>query len=161
MSRKRQSEKRSILPDPLYNSTLVHMFVNRLMKQGKKNLAYNMLYTTLQQIKQKLDSQEKSDLPLQVLEKAVRNVQPTVQVKPKRVGGSVLQVPLEVKPSKGTVLAIQWILTAARKRSGPNMVVKLSNEIIDASNQTGGAMKRKTEVERMAEANKAFARFRF
>jgi small subunit ribosomal protein S7 len=161
MSRKRQSKKRSISPDPLYNSTLVHMFVNRLMKQGKKNLAYNIIYTTLQQIKKKLDTQEKSALPLEVLEKAVSNVQPTVQVKPKRIGGSVLQVPLEVKPTKGTVLAIQWILIAAKKRSGPNMVVKLSQEIIDASQQTGGAMKRRTEVERMAEANKAFARFRF
>ena len=156
MSRRHRAKKRITSPDPTYGSPLVHMFVNRIMKDGKKTLAYRIFYTALDQIKQTTQQD-----PLIVLEKAVRNVRPEVEVKAKRMGGSALQVPIEVKLERGTVLAIQWILSAARNRPGKTMVVKLTQEILDASKRNGGAMKRRGEVQRMADANKAFARFRF
>lgn len=157
MSRRHTAKKRSISPDPTYKSTLVQMFVNRLMKDGKKTLAYRIMYNTLTTIYQKTNEN-----PIKLLEKAVKNVCPEVEVKPRRMGGSVLQVPLSVEPARGTVLAIQWILSAARSRHGSTIVSQLTLEIIDAAqHRTGGAMKRKGEVQKMAEANKAFARFRF
>lgn len=156
MSRRHRAKKRIILPDPYYDSKLVHMLVNRIMKDGKKTLAYKIVYQTMELITTK--TQQNS---LQILEKAIENVKPLVEVKAQRIGGSAYQVPLEVNPERGTVLAIQWILTAARNRAGNSSVLKLTNEILDAFEKTGGAIKRRTEVHRMAEANKAFAKFRF
>jgi small subunit ribosomal protein S7 len=156
MSRRRRAKKREILPDPTYDSRLLHMFVNRVMKGGKKSLAYKIVYQTMQNLAEKTNQD-----PIKVVEEAVNNVKPLVEVKAKRVGGSAHQVPLEVSLDRGTVLAIQWILIAARSRSGISSVAKLTNEILDASKKTGAAMKRRSEVHRMAEANKAFAKFRF
>lgn len=156
MSRRRRAKKRIVSADPVYQSILVHMVVNRIMKNGKKTLAYKIVYKALDQIKQKTNTN-----PLKTLEAAIKNVTPEVEVKARRVGGSALQIPLEVKSERGTVLAIQWILSAARKRPGRGVVLKLTQELLDASKNNGGAMKRRGEVQRMAEANKAFARFRF
>lgn len=156
MSRRRRAKKRLISADPTYGSLLVQMFVNRIMKDGKKALAYKLVYQMLDQLGEMIDKE-----PLHILEVAVGNVRPDVEVKPRRVGGSVLQIPLEVKGDRGTVLAIQWVLTAVRKRRGSNFILKLKQELMDAYNKTGTAMKRRGEVQRMAEANKAFARFRF
>lgn len=156
MSRRHRAKKRIITSDPTYDSRLVHMFVNRVMKNGKKTLAYKIVYQTMDLITKKTEQNS-----LQILEQAVQNVKPLVEVKAQRVGGSAYQVPLEVNTERGIVLAIQWILSAARNRSGSSSVLKLTNEILDAANKTGGAMKRRSEVHRMAEANKAFAKFRF
>lgn len=156
MSRRHRAKKRIVSPDPTYDSRLVHMLVNRVMKDGKKSLAYKIVYEAIDQISEKTQQD-----PIQVLEESIRNVKPLVEVKAQRVGGSAYQVPLEVNTERGTVLAIQWLLAAARSRSGNSATSKLSNEIIDASNKTGGAIKRRSEVHRMAEANKAFAKFRF
>lgn len=156
MSRRHRAKKRIISPDPTYDSRLVHMLVNRVMKDGKKSLAYKIVYEAMDLISEKTQQD-----PVQVLEESIRNVKPLVEVKAQRVGGSAYQVPLEVNTERGTVLAIQWLLAAARSRSGTSSISKLTNEIIDASNKTGGAIKRRSEVHRMAEANKAFAKFRF
>jgi len=156
MSRRHRAKKRIIFPDSIYDSRLVSMLVNRIMKNGKKALAFKIVYQTLSLIGEKTQQD-----PLQILENAIVNVKPLVEVKARRVGGSAYQVPIEVNSERGTVLAIQWILFAARNRSGINIIIKLTNEILDASNQIGGAIKRRIEVHRMAEANKAFAKFRF
>lgn len=156
MSRRRKAKKREILPDPTYNSRLLHMVVNRVMKNGKKALAYKIVYKTMTNLAEKT----KED-PILILEQAINNVKPLVEVKAQRVGGAAYQVPREVNGERGTVLAIQWILSAARSRSGMSAVNKLTNEFLDASNKTGAAMKRRNEVHKMAEANKAFAKFRF
>lgn len=156
MSRNQKVNKRIILPDPTYDSRLVHMLVNRVMKNGKKTLAYRIVYKSLEQLGEKT----KQD-PVEVLEEAINNVKPVVEVKAQRIGGAAYQVPLEVSHERGTVLAIQWILRAAKTRSGNSAVLKLTNELLDASNKLGGAIKRRSEVHRMAEANRAFAKFRF
>ena len=155
MSRKRKPKKRIILPDPVYNSNLVQLFINKILKEGKKSLAAKLFYQTLNNIKQ----ETKSD-PLQVLDQAVRKVTPLIEVKSRRIGGSTYQLPLEVDSNRGVSLAISWILIAARKRSGNGMVLKLTNEILDASNNLGAAVRKREEVHKMAEANKAFAHFR-
>jgi len=155
MSRKRKPKKRIILPDSVYNSNLVQLFINKILKEGKKSLAAKLFYQTLNNIKQ----ETKSD-PLQVLDQAVRKVTPLIEVKSRRIGGSTYQLPLEVDSNRGVSLAISWILIAARKRSGNGMVVKLTNEILDASNSLGAAVRKREEVHKMAEANKAFAHFR-
>ena len=156
MSRRHRAKKRIIFPDSIYDSRLVSMLVHRIMKNGKKALAFKIVYQALCLIGEKTQQD-----PLQILENAILNVKPLVEVKARRVGGSAYQVPIEVNSERGTVLAIQWILFAARNRSGINIIIKLTNEILDASNQIGGAIKRRIEVHRMAEANKAFAKFRF
>ena len=156
MSRRRKAKKRIISADPVYNSPLVNMIVNRIMKHGKKALAYRTLYEALEALEQKT-----KEPPMKTLQKACDNVTPKVEVKARRVGGSALQIPLEVKAERGLVLAIQWILAAARARSGPSFVAKLKDELLDASKNTGAAIKRRNDVKRMADANKAYARFRF
>ena len=156
MSRRHRAKKREITADPNYESILVHMIVNRLMKHGKKNMAYRIMYEALNEIKKTTNED-----PIKTLTTACNNVTPKVEVKAKRIGGSALQVPLEVKAERGTVLAIQWILSAARSRPGSSIVAKLKQELIDAANDSGGAIKKRNDVKRMAEANKAFARFRF
>lgn len=156
MSRRATPPKRTITPDPIYHSRLVSMLINRILKEGKKTVAQRILYQAMKQIE---DSTQKD--PLEVLRQAVLNVTPLVEVKSRRVGGSTFQVPLEVKSERGTTLALRWLLDAARKRPGREMVSKLANEIIDASNHTGNATRKREETHRMAEANKAYAHFRF
>nr|AYD72544.1 30S ribosomal protein S7 [Halicoryne sp. HV04044] len=156
MSRRRTPKKRLILPDPTYNSQLVTMIVNRLMKKGKKSLAYKLIYKSMLQIGEKTNQD-----PLVILSQAVRNVTPLVEVKARRIGGSNYQVPIEVDPERGTALAIRWILSACRTGSGKTLLNKLTNELMDASKNTGNAIRKKDEVHKMAEANKAFAKYRF
>jgi small subunit ribosomal protein S7 len=156
MARRRPPKKMESSPDPVYGSTLVQMVVNRLMKQGKKPLAYRVCYRSMEL----LEKETRRD-PLLLLEEAIRNVTPTMQVKAKRRGGSTYQVPVPVEVKQGTALAIRWILTACRQRSGKTMALKLRDELLDASKRMGSAMRRREEVNRMAEANKAFAKNRF
>ena len=155
MSRRRVAKKRAISPDPVYNSRLVHMITNRLMKDGKKSLAFRLIYNSLQQI-----ADVTGEDPIKVMEQAIRNATPLVEVKSRRIGGSTYQVPLEVNIERGTALAIRWILASCRNRSGRNMVANLTNELLDASKNMGNAIKKRDEVHKMAEANKAFAKYR-
>lgn len=156
MSRRRVAKKRVISPDPVYNSRLVHMITNRLMKDGKKSLAFRLMYKSLQQIGE-ITQQD----PIKIIEQAVRNATPLVEVKSRRIGGSTYQVPLEVNLERGTALAIRWLLASCRNRSGRDMVTNLTNEFLDASKNMGNAIKKRDEVHKMAEANKAFAKYRF
>lgn len=156
MSRRSKPKKRLIIPDPLYNSHLVQLFINNLLKDGKKSVSSKIFYESLTTLEEKTNKD-----PLEVLDQAVRKVTPLIEVKSRRIGGSTYQLPLEVESSRGISLAISWILQAARKRSGNGMTMKLTNEILDASNGLGSAIRKKEEVHKMAEANKAFAHFRF
>jgi small subunit ribosomal protein S7 len=156
MPRRYRPEKREVQPDLKYNNTRVSMFVNRLMRDGKKSTAESVLYNSFDIIEKKL-----SRKPLEVFEQALYNVSPQVEVKPRRVGGSTYQVPMEVAPHRRMSLAMRWILMAARKRSGRSMADKLAAELMDAFNGQGAAVKRKDDAHRMAEANRAFAHFRF
>lgn len=156
MSRRKTAKKRFISPDPIYNSTLVTMLANRILLQGKKTVAQRILYQAMKNLE---DSTQQDSL--EVLRQAILNVTPLVEVKARRVGGSTYQVPLEVNSDRGTGLALRWLIKSARSRSGRTMVSKLSNEILDAYNNTGAAVRKKEETHKMAEANKAFAQFRF
>lgn len=156
MSRRNTAKRKNILPDPLYNSRLVSMLTIRILKNGKKSLAQKIVYKTLDIVKEKT-----SNHPLETLEKAIRNSTPLVEVKAKRVGGSTYQVPIEIRAYRGTNLALRWLTQFAKKRPGKNMAFKLANEIIDASNDNGNTIKKKEETHRMAEANKAFAHYRY
>lgn len=156
MPRRRTPKKRVLLSDPVYDSRLIEMIVNRLMKQGKKSLAYRLFYQSMKQLSE-ITQQD----PVKVVEQAVRNATPLVEVKARRVGGSTYQVPVEVDPERGTALALRWIISACRGRSGKTMVSKLTNEFLDASKNLGTAIRKRDEVHKMAEANKAFAKYRF
>jgi small subunit ribosomal protein S7 len=156
MSRRRTAKKRIINLDPIYSSTLVSMIINRILLKGKKSLAQHIFYEAMKSIK---DSSQKD--PIEILKKAVSNVTPTVEVKSRRVGGATYQVPVEVKIDRGNSLALRFIIKSARNRPGKNMIIKLSNEILDAYNNTGNSIKKKEEIHKMAEANKAFSTLRF
>ena len=156
MSRRTTAKKRLALPDPIYNSRLVTMLTVRILQEGKKNLAQRIIYEALELIKEKTGEE-----PLQVLETAVRKVTPLVEVKAKRIGGSTYQVPMEVRAFRGTNLALRCITKFSRERSGKNMSVKLANELMDSANETGNSIRKREETHRMAEANKAFAHYRF
>ena len=156
MSRRRTAKKRIVSPDPVYESRLVHMLVNRLMRKGKKSVAYTIVYQAIAEINEATQQD-----PVKVLEQAIRNVTPLVEVKARRIGGSTYQVPLEVHPERGTALALRWILTASRNRPNRTMVNKLKSELLDAAKNIGTAIRKRDEVHRMAEANKAFAKYRF
>lgn len=156
MPRRRTPKKRVLTPDPVYDSRVIHMIVNRLMKKGKKSLAYSLFYKSMKQIAETTQQD-----PVKIVEQAVKNATPLVEVKARRVGGSTYQVPVEVDPGRGTALAIRWILIACRNRSGKSMISKLTNEFIDASKSLGNAIRKKDEVHKMAESNKAFAKYRF
>lgn len=156
MSRRNTAKKRIIIPDPIYNSKLISMLVARILKDGKKIMAQKIIYQTLDIIKNKTSKD-----PLLTLEKAIRNTTPLVEVKGRRVGGSTYQVPVEVRAYRGTNLALKWIAKFANARSGKSMAFKLANEILDASNENGNAIKKREETHRMAEANKAFAHYRY
>ena len=156
MPRKGPVPKREILPDPKFGSVLVAKFVSRMMNDGKKNVAEGIMYQTLDILADK--SQED---PLRAFEKAVDNVKPHLEVKSRRVGGATYQVPMEVRPERQVSLAIRWLITYARGRGEKGMVSKLSAELVDAYNNRGGAVKKKEDTHRMAEANKAFAHYRW
>jgi small subunit ribosomal protein S7 len=156
MSRRRTPKKRILSADPVYDSRLIHIIVNHLMKKGKKSLAFRIFYEALKQIAE-ITQQD----PVQLIEQAIRNATPLVEVKARRIGGSTYQVPLEVNPERGTALAIRWILLSCRNRSGKNMVLKLTSEFLDAAKNSGNAIRKRDEIHRMAEANKAFAKYRF
>ncbi len=157
--RKAKPKKRTILPDPRYNDPLVTQFVNNLMLQGKKNLAFKIFYEAMDIIGEKMKKEDLS--PLEVWKKALENVTPQVEVKSRRVGGATFQVPIEVRPSRKVSLSMKNLILFARKRNGKSMSEKLAAEIIAAYNHEGGAFKKKEDMHRMAEANKAFAHFRF
>ena len=156
MPRRREVEKRDILPDPKFNNKLVAKFVNSLLKKGKKSVAESILYGAFEIIEKKLKEQ-----PVELFEKAVNNVKPVIEVKSRRVGGSTYQVPTEVVPARRTALAIRWLISNAQERTEKTMREKLSGELIDAANNRGGAIKKKESVHKMAEANKAFAHYKF
>jgi len=148
--------KREVIPDPKYNNALVAKFVNNLMKKGKKSIAQSILYRAFEIITERT----KQD-PLTVFQKAVENVKPMVEVKSRRVGGSTYQVPTEVRPSRRQALSIRWLITYAKERGEKTMAAKLAGEFIDAANGRGAAIKKKEDTHRMAEANKAFAHYRW
>ena len=156
MSRRRTPKKRNVMPDPVYDSRLVELIVRQIMRKGKKSLAYKIMYESMNQIAETTQQE-----PLVIIEQAIRNATPLVEVKARRVGGSTYQVPLEILPERGTALAIRCVLSAGRNRSGRNMASKLSNELLDASKNSGNAVRKRDEVHKMAEANKAFAKYRF
>jgi len=156
MPRKGHIAKRGVAPDPVYGSDLVTKFVNSMMWQGKKSTAQNIFYEAITQLQQK-----GGDEPLKLFKKAVENVKPLLEVKTRRVGGANYQVPVEVNADRRTSLAIRWLLTYARGRGEKGMVDKLTNELLDAANGRGAAIKKKEDVHRMAEANKAFAHYRW
>ena len=157
MPRRREIPKRELAPDPLYNSTLVTKFINTVMSDGKKSTAEHILYKSFDIIKERT-----GDDPIKVFKKAVDNVKPSLEVKSRRVGGSNYQVPIEVNPNRRLSLSIRWLVGNARSRGdGKTMQEKLANELLDASNLRGGAVKKREDTHRMAEANKAFAHYRW
>ena len=156
MPRKGHIAKREVESDPVYNSTLVAKFINSMMWQGKKSTAQGIFYEAMKKLEQK-----GGDEALKLFKKAVENAKPLLEVKTRRVGGANYQVPVEVNPDRRTSLAIRWILTYARSRPEKGMVDKLTNELLDAANGKGAAIKKKEDVHRMAEANKAFAHYRW
>lgn len=156
MPRRREVPKRKVLPDPRYREVLVTKFMNSLMVDGKKGVAEGIVYAAFDTI---LDRTRED--PLLVFRKALDNTKPAVEVKSRRVGGSTYQVPVEVRPERQTALAIRWLIEHARKRPGKSMREKLANELIEASHNRGGAIKKKEDVHRMAEANRAFAHYRW
>ncbi len=156
MGRKTKAEQRLVLPDPVYNSVLVTKFVNNLMMKGKKSVAEHIFYTALDEI-QKKTKQE----PLSLFKTAVENVKPELEVRSRRVGGATYQVPVEVRSDRRQTLAIRWLISASRSRNERGMVFKLANEFVDAANSQGNAIKKKQDTHRMAEANKAFAHYRW
>jgi small subunit ribosomal protein S7 len=157
--RKAKPKKRVILPDSVYNDQKVTKFVNHLMYDGKKNLSYEIFYKALDIVKEKMQNEEKS--ALEIWKSALDNVTPQVEVKSRRIGGATFQVPMEIRPDRKESISMKNIIAFARKRSGKSMAEKLAAEIMDAYNQQGGAFKRKEDLHRMAEANRAFAHFRF
>ena len=156
MPRKGPVPRREILPDPNYGSVLVAKFINCMMRDGKKSVAERIFYQALDIIGQKTGKN-----PLEVFEKAVENVKPVMEVKSRRVGGATYQVPVEVRPERRISLAVKWLIQSARARSEKGMVNKLANELLDAYNNRGGAIKKKEDTHRMAEANRAFAHYRW
>jgi small subunit ribosomal protein S7 len=154
MPRRGKITKRSVSPDPRYNSVLVQQFINKIMGRGKKSLAERILYRAMDTAAHKLKRE-----PMEIFEQAIRNVSPSIEVKPRRVGGATYQVPVEVKSDRRVSLAIRWILQSARNRSGRPMHERLATELVDAYNNTGATIKRKEDVHKMAESNRAFAHY--
>ena len=157
--RKAKPKKRVILPDPVFNDQKVSKFVNHLMYDGKKNTSYSIFYHALDVVKAKMANEEKS--ALEIWKSALDNITPQVEVKSRRIGGATFQVPTEIRPERKESISMKNLIAFARKRSGKSMAEKLAAEIMDAYNSQGGAFKRKEDMHRMAEANRAFAHFRF
>jgi len=156
MPRRRRPEPREIAPDPVYGSTLVHKFINSMMWDGKKSVSQRIFYEAMDKIRER-----SGDDPLKLFKKAVENCKPTLEVKTRRVGGANYQVPVEVPANRRTSLAIRWLIQNARSRPEKGMPEKLAAELMDAANMRGGAIKKRDDVHRMAEANKAFAHYRW
>jgi len=154
--RRKHAESRTIQPDPVFGDKLITRFVNSLMRDGKKNVARKILYQSFEIIEEKTGNEG-----IEIFKQALENVSPVVEVRSRRVGGSTYQVPVEVRPERGTALGIRWIINACSGRNDKSMARRLSRELLDASNNEGGAIRKKDEVHRMAEANKAYAHFRF
>jgi small subunit ribosomal protein S7 len=157
--RKSKPKKRVVLPDPVYNDVKVTKFVNHLMHDGKKNTAFDIFYSALEIVNTKLSNENKS--ALEIWKTALDNITPQVEVKSRRIGGATFQVPTEIRPDRKESISMKNVIQYARKRSGKSMAEKLAAEIIDAYNNQGGAFKRKEDMHRMAEANRAFAHFKF
>ena len=157
--RKAKPKKRVILPDPVFNDQKVSKFVNHLMYDGKKNTSYEIFYNALDIVKAKMSNEEKS--ALEIWKQALDNITPQVEVESRRIGGATFQVPTEIRPDRKESISMKNLILFARKRGGKTMADKLAAEIVDAFNNQGGAFKRKEDMHRMAEANRAFARFRF
>lgn len=156
MPRRYRPEKRKVEPDLRHNNAHVAMFINRLMRDGKKSTARTLLYDSFDKIEQRLNQD-----PVEVFEQALQNVMPQIEVKPRRVGGATYQVPVPVDSHRQISLAMRWLLAAARRRGGRSMSDKLANELMDAFNNQGAAVKKRDDTHRMAEANRAFSHFRF
>jgi small subunit ribosomal protein S7 len=156
MSRKREVRKREILPDPKYHDSLIAKFINGIMRRGKKSLSERVFYRALDIVKDKTHSD-----PVKIFSQAMDNVKPLIEVRPRRVGGATYQVPVEVRPQRKVALAIRWIIGYAQQRSEKTMEEKLSAELIDAANNRGASIKKKEDTHKMAEANKAFAHYRW
>ena len=156
MPRRREVPKRDVLPDPKFGSVKITKFVNMIMKSGKKSVAETIMYKALDRINEKVDGE-----PTDVLDKALENVAPMVEVKSRRVGGATYQVPVEVRPNRRTTLAMRWLIDASRSRGEKSMQLKFAGELMDAAENRGNAVKKREDTHRMAEANKAFAHFRW
>ncbi|MCV2531369.1 MAG: 30S ribosomal protein S7 [Candidatus Lightella neohaematopini] len=156
MSRRRSNGKRVISPDYKFNSLILAKFINTIMKNGKKSIAEKILYGALNILEQKVNKK-----PIEILELALSNVRPVVEIKSRRVGGSTYQIPVEVNTNRRNTLAIRWIVLSARKRKDKSMIIRLANELFDAINSKGLAIKKREDTHRMAEANKAFAHYRW
>ena len=159
MSRRAQAPKRQILPDPKHESQLLAKFINMLMKSGKKSVAENIVYDALEQISARKGESEQQAVEL--LEQALENIKPMVEVKSRRVGGATYQVPIEVRPARRRTLAMRWVIDAARKRNEKSMSQRLANELMDAADNRGAAVKKREDTHRKAEANKAFSHYRW
>jgi small subunit ribosomal protein S7 len=156
MSRRNRAVKREIKPDIRYNSLTVQEFINRMMRGGKKSVAQRVMYDTFDVIEQRAKRN-----PLDVFDQAIRNVTPTIEVKPRRVGGATIQVPVEIAPERRLTLAMRWVLAAARSRGGKSMAERLSGELMDAAQGQGSAIKKREDTHKMAESNRAFAHYRW
>lgn len=156
MSRRHRAEKRELIPDPKYGDEVITRFMNSLMLDGKKSIAERILYGALERIESKAGSS-----PVAVFHEALENVMPAIEVRARRVGGATYQVPMEVRPERRQALAIRWLIAAARKRGEKAMVDSLAAEFLDATNNRGGAVKKREEIHRMAEANRAFSHYRW
>ncbi|MCX8026882.1 MAG: 30S ribosomal protein S7 [Thermodesulfovibrionales bacterium] len=156
MPRRRVAEKREVLPDPKYNSRLVNRFISLIIKDGEKSIAEGIFYGALDIIKEKTNND-----PIKVVKAAIENVKPVLEVKPRRVGGATYQVPVEVKPQRKTALALRWVVSYARQRKEKTMKERLAGELLDAYNNTGASIKKKEDTHKMAEANRAFAHYRW
>ena len=156
MSRRNRAEVRDVLADPIYGSKVVTKLINQIMYDGKRGIAQKIVYDAFEEIKAKMNME-----PIEVFNQALENVKPVLEVKSRRVGGGTYQVPIEVRPARRQALALRWIVTATRNRNEKGTSTRLAAELMDAYNQSGGAFKKKEEVHRMAEANKAFASYRW
>ena len=156
MPRRGQISKRDVLPDPIYGSKLVTKLVNNIMLDGKKGVAQKIVYDAFEIVKEKTGSE-----PLEAFQKALENIMPQLEIKARRVGGATYQVPIDVRPDRKQTLGLRWLITYSRARSEKNMCERLVNEIIDATNGIGGAVKKREDTHKMAEANKAFAHYRY
>ncbi len=155
MSRRKGNYKREVAPDPVYNDVLLAKFVNKIMLDGKKSVAQSLVYSSLDQIKEKVQEEE----PIAVFKKAVENIKPQLEVRSRRVGGATYQVPVDVRPSRRVTLALRWLSEYSRNRGEKDMATRIAGEVVDAYNNRGNAIKKKEDVHRMAEANRAFSHY--
>ena len=157
--RKRQAKKRPLLPDPKFNDQLVTRFVNMIMWDGKKSVAFRIFYDAMAIVEERNQDEEKT--PLEIWKEALSNVMPNVEVRSRRVGGATFQIPMQIRPDRKVSLAMKWMISYARKRNEKTMALRLANEVLAASKEEGAAVKKRLDTHKMAEANKAFSHFRF